>query len=254
MTSSLDVKNATWVKINDFLLVCGSARNLKSFIEKTVESLSTLVPFDQSKVYLYKQNGKVYDEILYDADEYWSKQYLEYYIESADEWHSPDVFPPSAVSTFGDLTWYRWKNAPVNEFVADFVLPQGLNYSLGFGLYDAEGFVRCSCSLDRTREADFTEEDLLVLSIVYPHLENLFRNFFIGAPLREEGQREGSESSLTPRETEIADLLRRGVTPDKISGALNLNRKTVYRHMANIHKKLHVSNRQELIIKLLESG
>ena len=44
------------------------------------------------------------------------------------------------------------------------------------------------------------------------------------------------------------------MTPSRISAHLCLSRSTVYRHVANMHAKLGVSNRQELILKLLDNS
>jgi DNA-binding CsgD family transcriptional regulator len=40
------------------------------------------------------------------------------------------------------------------------------------------------------------------------------------------------------------------MTPSAIARELSISRPTVYRHLANIHVKLAVSNRQELMLRL----
>ena len=42
------------------------------------------------------------------------------------------------------------------------------------------------------------------------------------------------------------------MTPNRIGQTLCVSLPTVYRHIANIHAKLGVSNRQELLLKLLD--
>ena len=60
-----------------------------------------------------------------------------------------------------------------------------------------------------------------------------------------------NKKALTNREIEIANLIKKGVTPVNISQQLFLSLPTVYKHIANIHQKLDVSNRQELLLKLI---
>lgn len=52
---------------------------------------------------------------------------------------------------------------------------------------------------------------------------------------------------LTPRETEITELLSRGRNKEYISNELNLAKETVKSHMSSIYKKLFVHSQQELI-------
>ena len=59
--------------------------------------------------------------------------------------------------------------------------------------------------------------------------------------------------ALTTREAEIAAFLVKGVTPPNISRELCISITTVNKHIANMHAKLNVSTRQELIVKLLNS-
>ncbi len=63
----------------------------------------------------------------------------------------------------------------------------------------------------------------------------------------------GIDHGLTPRETEILDLLLRGMNNPQIAEDLSISIHTVKRHMNNIFRKLGVGNRYELIL-LIEKG
>lgn len=56
---------------------------------------------------------------------------------------------------------------------------------------------------------------------------------------------------LTPRETDVLDLLSRGMTNKQIGEALHLAEKTVKHHMTNILQKLHVRTRTEAALLAL---
>ncbi|MDR1933855.1 MAG: helix-turn-helix transcriptional regulator [Spirochaetales bacterium] len=107
--------------------------------------------------------------------------------------------------------------------------------------------------MDRTRDIEYTEGETTLLRIVQGHLDNLHRNMFVFQDrpphcVKVLNERPG----LTKREQEIADLIRKGVTPANIGRKLYLSPATVYRYIANLHLKLNVSNRQELILKLMD--
>ncbi|MFN2593831.1 MAG: response regulator [Actinomycetota bacterium] len=53
--------------------------------------------------------------------------------------------------------------------------------------------------------------------------------------------------SLTPRETEILDLMSDGLPNKTIAGRLSISERTVTTHIANIYSKLHVNNRVSAI-------
>jgi DNA-binding CsgD family transcriptional regulator len=56
--------------------------------------------------------------------------------------------------------------------------------------------------------------------------------------------------SLSPRETEVVDLLVRGLTNRQISRALFISEHTVQRHLSNIFEKVGVRSRRTLLKRL----
>jgi len=60
--------------------------------------------------------------------------------------------------------------------------------------------------------------------------------------------------ALTPRETEILQLIARGLTNQEVAGVLGLSRATVRTHLEHIYEKLDVTNRVEAITEGLRKG
>lgn len=60
-----------------------------------------------------------------------------------------------------------------------------------------------------------------------------------------------SGESLTPRETEILELLVQGALYKEIAGDLGIGVETVRTHLRNIYRKLHVRTRTEAVVKYL---
>lgn len=58
-----------------------------------------------------------------------------------------------------------------------------------------------------------------------------------------------AEYQLTPRESEVLQLLSKGLLYKEIATQLNISNETVRRHCFNIYDKLHVHNRTEALNK-----
>ncbi len=59
---------------------------------------------------------------------------------------------------------------------------------------------------------------------------------------------------LTPRENEILVMVREGMSDKDIAGKLFISVYTQKAHIRNIHKKLRVKTRAELVAKLNKAG
>ena len=87
---------------------------------------------------------------------------------------------------------------------------------------------------------------------------------FIGAPLSEEeiedygrlARQRGGDSlaSLTKRELEVLSMVAEGHTSNEIADLLNIGRRTVESHRANLSSKLGLRNQAELIRYAIDRG
>ena len=105
----------------------------------------------------------------------------------------------------------------------------------------------------RLNRNDGTGAELELLSLAVPLLNNMQKKFYYQQTIAGAGRDVAWETAnLTPRETEIAKLLCQGVKPANISKALYISLPTAYKHISNIYEKMHVTSRQELLVKLLK--
>ena len=58
---------------------------------------------------------------------------------------------------------------------------------------------------------------------------------------------------LTPREIEVCDLIREGLSSKEIGRSLSISLKTVEKHRDNIRKKLGIANRRINLASLLKT-
>jgi len=240
-----------WLKIHKFLLDVGANRNPKELCVRVVEKIHALIPYDQARVYLVNDSGKIYDQVLIGVDPTWSDVYLDYYSQVEGGRYSILTRRETNRHSFGkfDGGIYDWTHFDRDQFTMEYIRPQRRRYSAGFGLRDAEGLVKSVWVLDRTSPRGYNAQEIDVMAVIQPHLDNLHRNLFVQSPagIRNDEARK----ALTNREAQIAGLLCKGLTPKRISQALALSLTTVNKHIANIHAKLGVSNRQELLLKLM---
>lgn len=237
-----------WRKMNDFLLKVGSVHESRDFCVELLREFQKLIPFQQGRAIFLNANGEIEDAALLGVDKWWWDAYQNYYCDLLERKYFPREERSRVIgyTTAGICEWISASDD--NEFVTDYIRPQKLTYCLGFDLRDLDNRVKCVFSLDRTSETAYSSCELELFHAVKPHLNNLFANMYAAACSREKP----ADTLLTAREREIGRLLCDGMTPAHIAANLTLSPSTVYRHIANIHKKLHVSNRQELMLKLLK--
>lgn len=247
----MDQSRVPWKKIYHAVLSCGNEHQLENFCIKVLAEAAIFCPYDQALVYFLDGNGRIYHQRLVNMDERWNHLYLVYYFQTANgrydcgrEFRENPSQPP--------IQLREWAAEPGSEFLADYIQPCGIQQSLGFPLYDIYGRPRTVFALDRLRGQPYGEQELRLLSLLIPQLNNLHKNFFC---FQEEkalpNHIDWDDLHLTRRETEVAKLLCEGALPASIAKALYISQSTTYKHIAHIYRKLNVTSRQELMISLL---
>lgn len=80
--------------------------------------------------------------------------------------------------------------------------------------------------------------------------------FFAGKidPLKLSGCADGSEEVLTMRERQVLCLIAEGATSKGVAEALNISKRTVEHHRANMMRKLQIKNTTDLIKYAISKG
>ena len=144
-----------------------------------------------------------------------------------------------------------WTNAPNDEWKLDYLSQLGINYSLGFGLFDSNQMMRMNFMLDRTSRTNFSEREQWYVLKAVPMLNNIHKLLIGSVQTGSSSYAEMPEFiALTRREQEIVTLLYEGVSTRNISRRLKIAESTVNKHIAHIYVKMGVQNRQELLSKL----
>lgn len=98
-------------------------------------------------------------------------------------------------------------------------------------------------------------------TVIQPNLaRRLLKHFRVGeppplatapAPTRERGP---APKPLSDRETEILQLIAKGVSNNEAASALKISKATIRTHLEHIYKKLEVTNRVEAVTEGLRKG
>jgi DNA-binding CsgD family transcriptional regulator len=242
--------------LNDFIINCGKYRDPKEFSKQVLNRINALIPFDQARLYFLDSNGTSYDEYHLGVDKLCAREYHEYSKLDNSAYALTTrarIFQnhyPKVEECIRDWNSYGSQY----EFVKEYVRPHHFRQSFGFGMRDLHNTLKCAISLDRVSNVKYSAEEIEIMRIVRTQLDNLYQNFYVVVPDDNHHMESNifMHSPLTEREIEIAKLLRKGVTPANISNMLCISFTTVKKHIANMHTKLDVSTRQELIVKLLK--
>lgn len=243
-----------WMRIHEFLLEVGNVRDPKELCVQAIKKIQSLIPYEQARVYFVNDLGKVYDQVLIEVDPFWSELYLEYYSKIEDGRYGISLRAGHYPIPRFKGGVYDWTDYRRDQFVREYIMPQGLKYSAGFALHDPNGCIKSVFCIDRIGLWEYTQKEIDIMSVIQPHLDNLHKNLFVLVSRSMPAPNADIQAVLTKREFQIARMLCQGMTPVKISRTLYLSLATVYKHIANIHAKLGVSNRQELLLLLMNSG
>lgn len=244
-------KNRPWEQIYHITLACGNVHEKRDFAVEVLNQFLAVCSFDEALIYFFNENGAVMDQYLWNIDERWSSIFLQYYTKVKDFPYT--VYRPwKEASNVPVLLIHDWRMEPKSEFLRDYIHPRGIWHSLGFVLTDMNGMPRTVFSLDRTSVRPYDEKELGILNLLIPPINNLHKNFFCQETnYRRISSIAWNTTELTKREIEVANLLCQGVSPRNISRTLNIEITTTNKHIANIYKKMQVSSRQELMVRLM---
>lgn len=234
--------NLLWMEINDFFLDIGKERNPRDFCVKLLNRIASLVPYDNAVICILNDNLKVKEQLLIGKKQKWSDLYFDYYSKVED-----GRFSLRALSS----SEYMWGNFEDCEFKKHFIKPQGVNCTSIIKLSKIDYWPSVVFSIQRVSKCEFSQREKTILSILRPHLCNLYKNFFISTPkFSTQGIFINATNLLTERESMIVDLLSTGMSPAQISERCFISLRTVYNHLAHIYGKFNVSSQRELLVKL----
>jgi DNA-binding CsgD family transcriptional regulator len=242
----LNFDKMPWRDVHNFLLDIESAPTRMEFVSRTLAGMTRLIPNDISAC-LFDEWGK----LLFSngLDESASKSFNEHYRFCIPM--LPDIRRFQEIASQGSSLGYEvnaWKKYPDSEFTADFARPLGNEYTL---TSYTKG-MPLTLSIQRSfHGTSFSEGEGTTLSVLYPHINNLYSCFEKLERSPEIAVREEEIRKFFPqiscREAQVAALLCRRLTTAEIAAKLFLSARTVEWHLEQLYLKLGAHNRREAI-------
>lgn len=142
------------------------------------------------------------------------------------------------------------------EYYSDFLKPIGIAYTVGCHI-SFQGELGYGIGFHRPYGSpDFSDKDKKIFNLLAPHLAHSIHYCELRGKLNEPLPLVSMlrSSGLSPRESEAASLVVRGLTNHDIADRLCISEQTVKDHLRSVYRKARVKTRSQLIIKLLNSS
>ncbi|MFP4114677.1 MAG: response regulator transcription factor [Spirochaetota bacterium] len=166
-----------------------------------------------------------------------------------------DRLPPALDMTRA-VTTVDWSDYPQSEYYNELIRPQRIGHSASLLIDTSWSRSSHLIALHRTPGShSFTHEDGEMLSLLRPHVRNLF-DLYAKIDDSARGRLLPPELAdgcrvLSRRQREVADLLCRRLTVPEIAARLRVGVRTVETHVEHVYGKLGVTNRKDLLRLLL---
>lgn len=134
-----------------------------------------------------------------------------------------------------------WRSFAATPMMLGYGRRVGLGHEVIIPLQSSPGRTRRVLVNRPAADRPFSDEDLLMLRLLQPHLDGAVRRAVAGVPARD---------LLSPRELEILSYVRGGRSTKDIAATLWVQQSTVRKHLENIYAKLEVHGRTEAVAKV----
>ena len=203
-----------------------------------------LISYDNNKIMSFKKIN-ISDETIKDYNNCYQKK----------DTIKKKFFNEKNASKSSLIIDYReWRKT---EFFNEFLLPNNFYYLCGIDIHHNNQLLATLTLIRSKKSNDFTTTDLLFLNRISTCIGNhiyLLKEFNLNKSknitFKEMQKKRIQNLDLTPREIEIARLVKSGMTNKEISNRLFISKNTVKKHLQNIYNKCDVSNKVSLVSKL----
>lgn len=241
-----------WVFINNIAYQIHAVNDVLQMQKNVLQNIKHIIHYDKASFYLTERQGdhvfrcpvgvNITDGELQDyINKYEEIDYLKYIAVSAKSgvYRHTDLFTDSAREE--------------TEYYRILFVPSEIHYGVLLAVVFNDIYLG-AVSLYRSKsEADFSDRDLFILAMLKDHLGvRLYKEFLMESSsscmpkMGLDASQLTERYNLTPRETEIVNLLCQGLTNDEICRKLYICANTLKKHNLNIYKKLGINSRLQL--------
>ncbi len=264
-----------WEIIINFIEETGYIANLSEYYQEVLNRLAKYIPYDAAHIIIHVNPNENPHENIHEnihenshenlphgnlkksftADDFITanikreavEAYIDYY-QHIDPIKSEkyDSYPALKSSQF--LDYREWQRT---EYFNDFLQKYDFYYLCGKDIHYQNSILVTLTFIRNRDHQDFCTADKLLLNRLSPFIANHIHLLSKLTKPRQELLFSGYPDCLTPREKEVAKLVKSGLTNKEISDDLYISVNTVKKHLQQIYGKCGVSGKNNLIIKLL---
>lgn len=231
------IRMLAWEEINNLVFNAGKCRQPDRLTEYIYQHLNEVADFDNAVMVALTASGDLRPTFSRNIQtlqpQFWKQVNAKYYR------HFPTI--QECLVSMASLQ---------SPAIRDYWQQTGITAALGMGLWDPHGNLRYLFSLSRKSQVPFTVSDEQTIQIVFRQLNNLYQGLLTSPRPR----RLQASYQLTKREHDVASLLMAGLDSDAIAARLFISKATVTKHIANLHRKLHVQSQAQLLAKLFQDN
>lgn len=255
----MQLTHREWVRINDLLAEAGSRLSLFDACESMLRLLQSLIPFDHGLFFFYDQTDRRFlKPFLFNIPEAVNDDYFTYY-HRIDDIRAKAFNQPFPARSSDIINYREWSK---KEYFCDFMQANGFYYQLKADIHYQDKLLSSVSLLRNKTSGDFKEKELLYLKILRPHLGNHMYKLLVTEKQEKTLQQESIHISriidynhnkfrFSNRETDVINLIIRGLTSAEVSDILSISKETVRKHLRSIFIKSKVRNKTELLAKLV---
>jgi len=265
MNNNYKLYTSMWEIIINFIEDTGYIASLPEYYREVLKRLGKLIPYDAAHIIIHEnphenthenihENSKksftAADFITANIKQEAVKAYIDYY-QHIDPIKSEkyDSFPALKSSQF--LDYREWQRT---EYFNDFLQKYDFYYLCGKDIHYKNSILVTLTFIRSKNNQDFCTADKLLLNRISPFIANHVHLLSKLTGIQHEVIFSGYPDNLTPREKEVAELVKEGLTNKEISNDLYISVNTVKKHLQQIYGKCGVTGKNNLIIKLLSEA
>lgn len=245
-----ELTHAEWLKINDIIADIYTISDVDEMRKSYLKKVEALIPYQRAFFDLCSDkngNRSFFQPVAVNlSDESLREYYCTY--ESLD--YSVWALSQDIALSYRDTDLVTDDIRTHSVFFTKWLQPLGIYYEGGCNIV-SNGIVYGSVTLMREKQSgDFQNRELEISNILSRHLCSRFsRDFPNGIRERNYFSPDAALASrflLTQRECEVLKLIRAGLSNQQISEKLIISNNTTKKHVANLFRKLGISNRSQI--------
>lgn len=219
------------------------------FQQQSLSLINSLLPLSDAVFFLLEPNMQHSAAVIFKGQQSMEKLYTDDYAQM-DPLH-PERFRHSDAKVATIDSQIAPHLLKQSRYYQEFMQPHRHRYVADMFFRDQRQIIAVLSILREESLHDFSSTELELLNNIQPFMEYSLNSVYLPQRHQQRSDLQG-QYQLTERELDVLELLLRGTTNKDIAHSLGLGLSTVKTHLHHLFSKTGVSNRSELIGRVLQ--